>query len=196
MISNKLSLFFLLGSLLSIRLPAEDAPFGRVQREVQQRTRQTVGWEKDQAARQQTIELVRKLLRQPLPLRTAVQIALLNNQSLQATFEEVGLSAADLQEAGTIPNPRFNLSARFPDKPPSGTDVEYSGAIDFLNILMIPLKRRVAKEQLEATALRVADETLKLVADVKVAFYQLQASRELLTKFKRGADTNGAALDL
>jgi outer membrane protein, heavy metal efflux system len=196
MTTNKLSLFLFLAGLLSIRLPAEEAPFGKVEREVQERSRATVRWEKDQAVRQQTLEQVRQLLRKPLALRTAVQIALLNNQSLQATFEEVGLSAADLQEAGTIPNPRFNLSARFPDKPPSGADVEYSGVIDFLNILMIPLKRRVARQQLEAAALRVADETLKLIAEVKVAFYQLQASQELLTQFQRGAATNGAALDL
>jgi outer membrane protein, heavy metal efflux system len=176
--------------------PARDLPFGKVERAVQERTRKTVHWEKDQAARQQTLEQVRQLLRKPLTINTAVEIALLNNQSLQATFEEVGLSAADLQEAGTIPNPRFNLSARFPDKPPSGTDLEYSGAIDFLNILMIPLKRRVAKEQLEAAALRVADETLKLIAEVKIAFYQLQASKDLLTRFELAAETTGAALDL
>jgi cobalt-zinc-cadmium efflux system outer membrane protein len=191
-----ITLGLLLASVLSARPPAEDLPFGRVERAVQERTRGTVRWEKDQAARQQTLEQVRQLLRRPISINSAVGIALLNNQSLQATFEEVGLSAADLQEAGTIPNPRFNLSARFPDKPPSGTDLEYSGAIDFLNILMIPLKRRVAKEQLEAAAFRVADETLKLIAEVKIAFYQLQASQELLTRFQLAAETTAAALDL
>ena len=145
MTTIKLSLLFLFAISLSDRLPAEDLPFGRVERAVQERTRETVRWEKDQAVRKQTLEQVRWLLRRPLTMNSAIQIALLNNQSLQATFEEIGLSAADLQEAGTIPNPRLDLSARFPDKPPSGTDIEFTGVIDFLNILMIPLKRRVAE---------------------------------------------------
>lgn len=196
MTTIKLGLLFLFAISPSGRLPAEDLPFGRVERAVQERTRETVRWEKDQAVRQQTLEQVRWLLRGPLTMNSAIQIALLNNQSLQATFEEIGLSAADLQEAGTIPNPRLDLSARFPDKPPSGTDIEFTGVIDFLNILMIPLKRRVAKEQLEAAALRVADETLKLIAEVKIAFYQLQASKELLTRFELAGATNSAALDL
>ena len=41
---------------------------------------------------------------------------------------------------------------------------------------MIPLKKRVAEDQLEAVAQRVADETLELVSQVKGAFYSLQAS--------------------
>ena len=176
--------------------PAEDYPFGKVEQAIQDRTRNIVHWEKDQTTRAQTLEEVRRLLRSPLTMNAAVQIALLNNQSLQATFEEVGLSAADLQEAGTIPNPRFDLSARFPDKPPSGADVEYSGTIDVLNILMIPLKRRVAKEQLEAAILRVGDETLNLIAAAKIAYYELEASQELLDRLKQANDASAAALDL
>ena len=60
----------------------------------------------------------------------------------------------------------------------------------------IPLKKRVAKDQLEAAALRVADATLELVSQVKSAFYSLQASQELLTRFKLIVDANAASLDL
>jgi len=139
---------------------------------------------------------VRQLLRKPLTVDTAVQVALLNNRSLQATFEEIGLSAANVLEAATIPNPKIDLAVRIPDKPPSGTYVDYGAAIDFLSIIMIPLKKRVAKVQLEAAALRVADETLALVSQVKSAFYSLQASQQLLKRFKLIVDTNAASLDL
>jgi cobalt-zinc-cadmium efflux system outer membrane protein len=74
--------------------------------------------------------------------------------------------------------------------------MDYSAAIDFLSILMIPLKKRVAKEQLESVALRVADDTLELVAQVKSAFYSLQASQQLLKQFRVIVDTNAASLDL
>src|ERR1700676_3279790 len=188
-------------SILAMTLPAasareKDETFRGVQQSVQERTGKTVRWEEDQAAHQHALQDVRQLLRKPLTVDTAVQIALLNNRSLQATFEEIGLSAADLLEAATIPNPRLDLAIRFPDKPPSGTYIDYGAAIDFLSIIMIPLKKRVAKDQLEAAALRVADATLELISQVKSAFYSLQASQELLTRFKLIVDTNAASLDL
>ena len=135
-------------------------------------------------------------MRKSLTVDAAVQIALLNNRSLQATFEEIGLSAADLIEAGAIPNPSIDLSVRFPDKPSSGTYIDYSAALDFLSIIMIPLKKRVAEDQLEAVAQRVADETLEPVSQVKGAFYSLQASQQLLKRFELIVDINAASLDL
>jgi hypothetical protein len=52
---------------------------------------------------------------------------------LAMTFEEIGLSAEDVIEAATIPNPKIDLAIRFPDTPPSGTCIDYSAAIDFLS---------------------------------------------------------------
>src|SRR6266436_6633770 len=180
-----ITIFVACSSILALTIPAgsareKEAAFQGVQQSVQERSGKTVRWEQDQAAREQALQEVRQLLRKPLTVDTAVQIALLNNRSLQATFEEIGLSAADLIEAATIPNPKIDLSIRFPDKPPSGTYIDYGAAIDFLSILMIPLKKGVAKDQLQAAALRVADEILELISQVKDAFYSLQASQQLL----------------
>src|SRR5467141_3342256 len=193
--------FVTCSSILAMTIPAGSArekekAFQDVQQSVQERTGKTVRWEEDQAAHEQALQEVRQLLRKPLTVDTAVQIALLNNRSLQATFEEIGLSTADLIEAATFPNPKIDLAVRIPDKPPSGTYVDYGAAIDFLSIIMIPLKKQIAKVQLEAAALRVADETLALVSQVKSAFYSLQASQQLLKRFKLIVDTNAASLDL
>jgi cobalt-zinc-cadmium efflux system outer membrane protein len=174
----------------------KEEAFEHVRDLVIERSGKTVRWGDDQAQREADRARIRGLLKKPLNIETASQIALLNNRNLRAAFEDIGLSAAELREAGTFPNPTLNLSARFPDKPPSGTDIEYSVAIDFLNILMIPLKKRVAGAQLEAVILRVADETLKLVSEVKEAFYSLQASQQLLQRFKVAAEANTSALDL
>jgi outer membrane protein, heavy metal efflux system len=168
-------------SFLAMTLPTGSArekeeAFQGVQQSVQERSGKTVRWEEDQAAHEQALQEARQLLRQPLTVDTAVQIALLNNRSLQATFEEMGLSTADLIEAATFPNPRFDLAIRFPDKPPSGTYIDYGAAIDFLSIIMIPLKKRVAKDQLEAAALRVADATLELLLQVKRVLVQILLS--------------------
>ena len=195
--------FVACSSILAMTLPAglagereADNAFQGVQRSVRERTGKSVRWEENQAAREQALQEVHRILHKPLTVDTSVQIALLNNRSLQATFEEIGLSAADLLAAATIPNPRIDLAVRFPDKPPSGTYVDYGAAIDFLSILMIPLKKQVAKDQLEAAALRVADEILELTSQVKSAFYSMQASQQLLKRFKVIVDANAASLDL
>jgi cobalt-zinc-cadmium efflux system outer membrane protein len=186
----------LAATLLPASAREKEEAFQGVQQSVQERTGKTVRLEVDQAARGQALQDVRLLLRKPLTVESAVQIALFNNRSLQATFEGIGLSAADLIEAATIPNPKIDLSVRFPDKPPSGTYIDYSAALDFLSIVMIPLKKRVAKDQLETSALRVADEILELVSQVKEAFYSLQASQQLLKRLQLIVDTNAASLDL
>jgi cobalt-zinc-cadmium efflux system outer membrane protein len=193
--------FVACSSILAMTLPAGSArekveAFQGVQQSVRDRTGKAVRWEEDQAAHEQTRQDVRVLLRKPLTVNTAVQIALLNNRSLQATFEEIGLSAAEVLNAATIPNPKIDLAIRIPDKPPSGTYVDYGAVIDFLSIIMIPLKKQVAKVQLEAAALRVADETLALVSQVKSAFYSLQAAQQLLQRFKLIVDASAASLDL
>jgi cobalt-zinc-cadmium efflux system outer membrane protein len=193
--------FVACSSILAMTLPdgsarEKEEAFQGVQQSVRDRTGKDVRWEEDQAAHEQARQDVRMLLRKPLTVSTAVQIALLNNRSLQATFEEIGLSAAEVLNAATIPNPKIDLAIRIPDKPPSGTYVDYGAIIDFLNLIMIPLKMQVAKVQLEAAALRVADETLALVSQVKSAFYSLQAVQQLLQRFKLIVDASAASLDL
>jgi cobalt-zinc-cadmium efflux system outer membrane protein len=183
-------------TLLAAFARDKEETFQSVQQTVQERAGKTVRWQMDQAAHEQALQDVRLLLRKPLTIDSAVQIALFNNRSLQATVEEIGLSAADLIEAATIPNPKIDLSIRFPDKPPSGTYIDYGAAIDFLSIIMIPLKKRVAKDQLEAADLRVSNEILELISQVKTAFYSLQASQQLLKRFRLIVDTSAASLDL
>ena len=191
-VGSVLLLFFAASSMLVAR---DQDSFAPVEQAARQRDRSTVTWEREQKAREQTLAEVHKLLRAPLTPNVAAQIALLNNRGLQSTFEEIGLAQADLIEARTIPNPELNVSARFPDKPPSGTDVEWSIAQNFLNILMIPLKTKVAKDQLLAARLRVSDAVTRLVAETKSAIYQLQAAEEIFGRLKVEQATQATSLD-
>ena len=88
------------------------------------------------------------LLRGPLNADRAVQVALLNNRELQARFEEIGIAQADVIQAGLITNPNFSANFRFPDRSPSGTNIEYSIAQNFLELLVLPLRKRIANAQL------------------------------------------------
>jgi len=77
-----------------------DTAFEGVQRTVMARTGQNLQWIRDAATNSNVEQTVRSLLEKDLTVDAAVQIALFNNRSLQATFEEIGISQADLVQAG------------------------------------------------------------------------------------------------
>ena len=195
---NCSALFLLM--LLTLALPAfagpKDPPFHPVEKSVRERTGLAVRWQQDAAAREAALTEVRARLRKPLTVNSAVQIALLNNRELLATFEDVGVSAADLRGAGMWKNPSFDLSVRFPDRAPTGVNWEEAAAFDLLDLFMLPLRKRVAAEHLASAQLRVADEVVKLVAGVKSAVYLLQADEALLRHRQSVAEINVSALEL
>ena len=185
----------------ALALPAfagapNEPPSRPVEKAVQERTGLTVRWQQDAAAREETEARVRTLLQKPLTVNRAVQIALLNNRDFLATFEDVGVSAADLREAGMWKNPSIDLSVRFPDRAPSGANWEEAAVFDILDLLMMPLRKRVAASHLAAAQLRVADVAVKLVADVKMTVHELQADDAILAHRRTIAEINGTALDL
>jgi len=163
---------------------------------IQQRTGKQVEWQRDIGASDQIREAIRALLQRTLSADAAVQVALLNNRELQATFEEIGIAHADLIEAGLLKNPIFAGDARFPNRSPSGTDIEMSIAQEFFDLLVIPLRKKVAAAQLMKTKLHVGDAILKLAAEVKTAFYELQAEQQLLGRLKAINETDATAVEL
>jgi cobalt-zinc-cadmium efflux system outer membrane protein len=175
-------------------LPAKS--FDPVAGTVKARTGHDLTWQEDADARDATLHTVRNLLKKPLTANRAAQIALLNNPGLQAVFEEVGISAAELREAGMLKNPSLDVSIRFPDRPPSATDAEEGVVFNILDLLMLPLRKHVAAGQLEIAQLHASDEALKLVAETKAAIYTLQADEQIVTRTKVMMEANTAALDL
>ncbi|HEY2343308.1 MAG TPA: TolC family protein [Chthoniobacteraceae bacterium] len=157
------------------------------------RSGKSVRWERDEAARPRAHQMVVALLARPLTANSAAQIALLQNRSIQAAFEEVGISQADLLEAGRLTNPIIEGMARFPNRP---ADLAGSVAADVLELFLLPLRKRLAEAKLRQTSLRVADEALKLVAETKEAFYEAQAREQILDEMKLSREASDSALDL
>jgi outer membrane protein, heavy metal efflux system len=170
--------------------------FRKVQKEVGQRAGADVRWEKEMASREEASAIVQKLLKKPLTVSSAVQIALLNNRGLQATFEDVGIAQADVMQAVTLPNPSVDFDVQFPLV--AGTLNRYAWLVaqEFVQILMTPLKKKMSEEELEAAELRVADEALELVEKVKVAYFKVQAGQQLISRLTIIQQTNGASLEL
>lgn len=168
----------------------------RVDSDIKERTGAEARWQRNDAARKTAAEMVDKLLAKPLTVSSAVQIALLNNRGLQATFEEIGVAQADVLEAVTVPNPSIEFEVQFPFTTDTMNRYAWLVAQEFVQILMIPLKKRISEEALEAAELRVAAEVLNLVADVKKSYFTVQADQQLLERLRTIQETNATSLDL
>ncbi|MBU8898706.1 TolC family protein [Corallococcus sp. M34] len=120
------------------------------------------------------------LLGEPLSSDRAVEVALLNNPALQQTYEELGVSQADMVQAGLLSNPVFSGSIGVPIGNLGITEHEFSLVQEFVDLFTLPLRKRVAKEQFIADTLRVAHEALSTAADVRKAFREFQARRQLV----------------
>ena len=170
--------------------------FGDIQKTVGSRTEQSIEWPQTIAENDKSDAVVKQLLTQELTADTAVQVAMLNNRGLRATLEEIGISRADLVQAGLVSNPQFAASFRFPDRPPSAANIEYSLAQDVLDLLLLPLRKRIAALQFEQTRLRVSHQVLQLAAEAKAAFYTVQARQQLLLRLQAVVEVNEAGVDL
>jgi len=137
-----------------------------------------------------------KLLERPLDAESAVQVALLKNAILQATFEDVGIAQADLVQAGLLSNPILNVNIRFPTRGPSKTYLDFAAAENFLDVFLIPAKEKIAAGQLEAAKARVANEVLDLAARTKSAFYSYQAAQQRIELMQSVVDATAASFEV
>lgn len=154
-------------------------------------------WSRDTAAEAGTRQAVETLLhRGPLTADRAAQVAILNNRSLQAEFEEIGIAHAEYIQAGLLNNPEFSTSFRFPGTAPYVTDAEYALAANILDLFLLPARRKVAAREMERVKFRVAGEVLGLIAETKTAIYTLQARQQLQGQLHLISQTNEAAADL
>lgn len=183
--------FFPVGCAVNSQSAYDDA-----QKLTFERTGENLQWN-DPANRDPEIEKhLNTLLKGILTTTSAIQIALLNNRSIQATLEEVGISQADYVQATLIQNPSFGGSIGFPIGPPSAIDIGLSLTQNILNLFSLPLRKEIAATQLEQTKLRVTDEIIATVAEVKKAFFKVQAEYQLLERLRLLQEVSEAAAEL
>jgi len=147
---------------------------------VHERVSVSTGWERGSPSDEAVREQVRELLRDGLSREEAVRIALMNSPGLQASYEALGISQAELVEAGLLSNPSLGASVRFPRSPTLGLDVEFSLVQGLLDLFLLPARKRIAQQQFDADVLRTAHEALAMVAQTREAYTAVQAAEELL----------------
>lgn len=138
---------------------------------------------------------VSQLLGRGLTRTAAVEIALLNNPRLQESYEGLGVSQAEMVQAGLLKNPSFGAHVAFPVRG-DGSEVSFSLVQDFLDLFVLPLRHRIAAEQFTIDILRVAQQALDTTAEVQKELLAVQAGTALVAYRRSVIEAAAGAAEL
>jgi cobalt-zinc-cadmium efflux system outer membrane protein len=173
-----------------------NAGFDKVKATVEQRSNFQVTWNNGTDLDREAAETLQSLLNGKLTADEAVQIALLNNRDLQALYSDLGVAQADLVQAGLLSNPIFEASVLFPTSGGGRPDLELGAAMNFLNFLYMPLRKRVAAARFDEVKSRIAGSVLDFAGRVRGAFYRYQAAEQILELRQSIVQSLGASFEI
>jgi outer membrane protein TolC len=118
---------------------------------------------------------VEGFLRRPLTPDGAVQVALLKNRGLQASFNDLGVAEAVYVQA-TLPRaPRISLSRL------AGSmelEIERQILIGLFELATLPQRAAVAERRFRAAQFRTAEAVLRLAAETRRQYYRTVAANQ------------------
>lgn len=155
------------------------AGFPEVSEAVEERSGARIVWNRGTELDREAEEKLRALLQKKLIADDAVQIAMLNNRDLQAVYTDLGVAQADLVQAGLFRNPILDAAVAF-HLGPVRPDLQLGVVFGVLDALYVPLRKRVAAAQFEEAKLRVTGAVLDFALQVRQAFYEHQATEQVL----------------
>jgi len=176
---------------------SDDGGFGSVEQTTRERLNKDVKWARSDAERSALQTRVDELLARPLTIDDAIQVALYNNRGLQAAFFDLGISEAELVQAGRLPNPHFSMLRT--SKLESGIreyKIEQALTFNIFALITMPLAVEVEKRNFEQTQRLAAIEVARLAAEARQAYFTAVAADEsvrYMRKVKQAAEA-GAEL--
>jgi len=170
-----------------------DRGFTPVQQAAQQRLGKDLAWPKTETEASQLEQHVNELIKAPLDVEAAVQIALLNNKGLQASFYSLGISEADLVQAGRLPNPRFRMLYARND---GDYKIEQALTFNMFSLLIMPKAREIERQRFELTQRMVSQEVFRLARETRNAYFRAVAADEAVRYMEQVKDAAQAGSDL
>jgi len=154
---------------------SKDGGFDAVSAVAKARLGKEAAWVRSEQDQDSVYKRSQELLAQPLTMDSAVQLALLNNRGLQASYAELGISEADYVQASRLPNPGFTFSRK-----QSGSDltIERTFTLAVFNVLTLPFVSQIEGKRFEQTKLLVANETVRVAAEVRKAYINAVAAQQ------------------
>ena len=170
-----------------------DGGFASVERTTKERLGKDVQWARSEADQDRIAQRVAQLLSRPLSVDDAVQVALLNNRGLQASFQELGINEAELVQAGRLPNPGFSFG-----RMSKGDEREIERGLHFnlARLIAMPLIGQMEARRFEQTQGMVAMTVLSLAADTRKAYYNALAAEETVRYMRQVMQAAEASAEL
>jgi outer membrane protein TolC len=123
----------------------------------------------------------------PIGVEDAVRLAFFNNPRLREEYVRLGLGRADLEDARRLANPSFGFLRLSPDGG-EGTQITRSLSLGLTDLLLLPVRKRLAEGELERLQLAVSGAVLEIATEVEVAWFeavgaqQIAAMRDLVAR--------------
>ena len=144
---------------------------------------------------QEMTEKIDSLLLGQLTVDAAVKVALLNNPIIQVIYYDLEIAYADVIQAGILGNPTLSAFV-LNSQEDTGKHTEVSIEQNVLDLLLLPLKKKLARAEYQQVKLQVGHAVLEIIKDTKTAFYVLQANRHMMTLQKDVLKAAEAAAEL
>lgn len=136
---------------------------------------------------------LRALLKRPLNADSALQIALLNNKGLQASFNELGVSEAQMVAASLPPNPRFSLART---TAPLSLEIERQVVGSIFALATLPARAAIAQDRFRGAQLKTAESVLRLAADTRRQYIRAVAANHQASYLQQAKAATEASAEL
>ena len=179
----------LVAALLPACASTSAAPaFRDTARLVEARTGHRIFWNQGGAADDAVARRIHELLSRDLSVDAAIQIALLNNEELQALYEDLSVAQADLVQAGLLQNPTFSGGVTYRSPAPGADGLRRRRRAGFPAALH-PRRRARRSRAPSSRPPSFASATPSFAAtfDVQSAYYTLVAAQQMLEHAPDGA---------
>jgi outer membrane protein TolC len=172
---------------------SRDRGFGTVEQAARERLHKDVKWPRDDDERASIRSAVKELLASPLSADNAVQVALLNNPGMQATYAELGIAEADLVQAGRMTNPHF---AYLRTSEVGERKLEWALTFPIFDLLTMPLRTRIEGRRFEQVKLAVAGRMLEVATVTRKSWIETVAAEERVRYLEQVKLAAEASFDL
>ena len=170
--------------------------FTDVAANVEQRTGKQIEWDTGSDEDILVRNRIDHLLHRRLTASQTIQIALLNNESLQAPYAKLGVAQADLVQAGLLSNPVVDASVLWPYRPEVAVgNIAIGVVFNFIELFWKRYKKAVAKSALEETKIQIASMVIDHAADTNMAYVDYVAARQKIELFRRVVNSARATVE-
>ena len=193
----KISRMAVLGTLVILTTGcaalSEDRGFGPVEQITAETLDKEVRWVRSDAERDEVDARIAELLAAPLSADSAVQIALLNNRSLQAGFEALGITEAERVQAGRLSNPGFTFGKT---RRGSEREIERGFHFNLAQLFFLPTINKMESRRLARVQQDVALQVLDLASQTRKAWIEAVSTQESALYMRKVLDVADVSADL